>query len=407
VKRAGWIVGLALAWTTPAFAQADIFSRGAVSGHVELRGAVADGEASWVDGGFGKTRFGDSGAVVDAVVEWRPRLSPALSAVVDLEYQSDQERPVGVSEAYLLYKPLISDTTHVQVRAGDFWTPVSLEHDGPRWTVSRTITPSAINSWVSEEVKGAGVEVAVRHDFSGQELGLTVGGVLNNDTAGTLLALRGWSLSDARATIGGHYPLPPLNGFIATIQPRRTTPSLELDDRVGYYVRADWRPPAPIAFNLETYDNQGDKVSDNADLEWAWRTRFTNVGMVWRPMDDLEILAQAMSGRTEMGYTSPAGIWVDVTYRSAYVLASRKFGETGVTGRIDVFENKDNADAFYGDTSETGWSVTAALSRRIAPNIQLLGEALYVDSDRPGRALAAEAARQRDLTLQAAARLSF
>jgi hypothetical protein len=402
------LVTLALSST----ARAEVFSPSTLSGHVEVRAAAADAETTWIDGGFGKGRFGEgdgwqADGAVNAVVEWRPRFSWGLSAVVDAEYQSDQDHPIGVSEAYLLYKPLLPGGTRVQVRAGSFWTPVSLEHDGPRWTVSRTITPSAINSWISEEVKGSGVEVAVRRDFSGHELGLTVGAVAANDTAGTLLALRGWSFSDARATIGGHYELPPLNPFIAGIQPDRTTPSLELDDRVGHYVRLDWRLPSSVAFNLETYDNQGDKVSFNTILEWAWRTRFTNIGMVWRPADDLEILAQAMSGRTEMGFTSPAGIWVDTSYRSAYVLASRQFGDTAVTGRLDAFSNKDNASAFYGDTSEEGWAATAAVRHALTPQVEVLAEALYVDSDRPGRALAGEAARQTDLTLQAAARLSF
>jgi hypothetical protein len=393
-------------------ARAEIFSPATLSGHVEVRAAAADAETAWIDGGFGKGRFGDgdgwtADGAVNAVVEWRPRFTWGLSAVVDAEYQSDLKHPLGVSEAYLLYKPLLPGGNRLQVRAGSFWTPVSLEHDGPRWTVKRTITPSAINSWISEEVKGSGVEVAVRRGVAGHELGVTVGGFAANDTAGTLLALRGWSFSDARATIGGHYELPPMNAFITGIQPDRTTTSLELDDRVGHYVRLDWRLPSSIAFNVEAYDNQGDKISDNAILEWAWRTRFTNVGLVWRPTEDLEVLAQAMSGRAEMGYTSPAGIWVDTSYRAAYVLASRQFGDTAVTGRLDAFSNKDNANPFYGDTSEEGWAATAAVRRAISPRVEVLAEALYVDSDRPGRALAGETARQTDLTLQAAARLSF
>lgn len=402
----------ALAVATTASAQSEIFSPSTVSGQIELRAAAADAEETWIDGGFGKGRFGDGDGltgdgVVNAVVEWRPRFTSRLSAVVDVEYQSDQERSVGVSEAYLLYKPLLPNGVRAQVRAGNFWAPVSLEHDGPHWTVSRTITPSAINSWISEEVAGAGIELAVRRDFSGHEVGLTVGGITANDTAGTLLSLRGWSLSDARATIGGYYDLPPMTPFITGIQPDRTTPSLELDDRVGRYVRLDWRLPSSVAFNLESYDNEGDKVSANAILEWAWRTRFTNAGVVWRPTEDLEVLAQAMSGRTEMGYTSPAGIWVDVSYRSAYVLASRQFGDTAVTGRLDVFSNKDNASAFYGDTSEEGWAATAAVRRTLSPRVQVLAETLYVDSDRPSRALAGVSPRQTDLSVQAAARLSF
>src|SRR4051812_29407163 len=69
----------------PALAQSDLFSRETVGGVINVRAASADGEASWVDGGFGKSRFGDeTTGLIDGVVEWRPKLVWSLSAVVDV-----------------------------------------------------------------------------------------------------------------------------------------------------------------------------------------------------------------------------------------------------------------------------------------------------------------------------------
>ena len=38
------------------------------------------------------------------------------------------------------------------------WPPVSLEHEGADWHVQDSITPSAINSWIGEEVRPVALE---------------------------------------------------------------------------------------------------------------------------------------------------------------------------------------------------------------------------------------------------------
>ena len=60
-------------------AQADIISAETFHGLVEVRAAAADGERSWLDGGFGKTGVsggrGDwrADGLTQAALEWRPR----------------------------------------------------------------------------------------------------------------------------------------------------------------------------------------------------------------------------------------------------------------------------------------------------------------------------------------------
>lgn len=397
----------------PAFAEPDLFSRETVSGQLDLRVAAADGERSWVDGGFGKTRYGGDAAgdfdisadVADAIVEWRPRLTWSLSGYVTVEVQPDQRQEIDVNEAYLVYKPLVGET-RVKARLGLFYPPVSLEHDGVAWSVARTITPSAINSWIGEEVKVIGLEVSGTRSFGGHELGLMAATFGNNDTSGTLLSFRGWSVSDVRTTPYGDYVLPRMSPFLTPRQAPTTEPQLELDGRLGYYVRADWRPPAPVAFNVLYYDNAGDMIAVDRK-QWSWDTRFVNVGMTWQVGENTEVLAQAMSGVTLMGYPFPIGRWVDVDYEAAYLLASHTRGAGTLTGRVDWFETTDNAPAAYGNLSEDGWAATAAYRHTFSPNLAVVFEALRVSSERPSRTYGGLPAKQDQTTIQASGRLSF
>jgi hypothetical protein len=401
-----------LSTPAPARAQADLFSPGTLSGRVDLRLGAANGERSWVEGGFGKTRLnGDGGdyrlqaSLAQGAVEWKPSLGWDWTAVVSAEVQPDQHRALDFGEAYVRYKPVPRSDLKLSVRAGLFYPPVSLEHDGPAWSVTRTITPSAINSWIGEEVKLIGAEGSVRRSFGAHELGATAAVFGYNDTAGTLLSFRGWSLNDVQATPNNVYPLPPLSPFLKVRQAPVTQPVMELDKRAGYYLRLDWRPPAPVAFNAVYLDNLGDKVAVH-ELQWSWKTRFLNLGANWAVDDNTEVLSQAMIGETLMGYPMPAGIWVDLDYSSAFLLATRHFGSHAVTGRVEYFRTHDRAPQ-YGDNGENGWALTGAWRATLSAHAELVFEALHVASDRPTRLLAGLSPMQDQTTLQASARFTY
>src|SRR5689334_1177045 len=106
------LAGTLLLAAAPARADVDLASPETVSALVDLRLAVADGERSWVDGGFGKTRFGGDGgaqahaAIADAALLWTPRFSWDLTGLFDIEAQSGQDRGIDVVEAYLRYRPV-------------------------------------------------------------------------------------------------------------------------------------------------------------------------------------------------------------------------------------------------------------------------------------------------------------
>lgn len=405
--------GLVLA-AGQARADVDLASPETLSALIDLRGAIADGERSWVDDGFGKTRFGGDGgtrahaAIADAALLWTPRFSWDLTGVVDVEAQPEQEHGIDVVEAYLRLRPAPSSAWRASGRFGLFYPPISLEHDDKGWQVSRTITPSAINSWVSEEVKVIGAEATVSHvSDSGQEAGLTAAIFSYNDTSGTLLTFRGWALDDARTTAFSAFPLPALSTFSSYIQPRDTFPTREIDNRAGWYVRADWRASAPLALNAFYYDNRGNKVGVTPSGQWAWATRFLNLGLSVDLDEQTQVLAQAMSGRTLMGFPTSQGIWYDVDFDAAYFLLSRTFGASALTGRIDWFRTRDRTLQTIDNNDENGWAATLAWRRELTPHAKLFVEALHVSSDRPSRLYDAIEPRQGQTLVQSSLKLSF
>jgi hypothetical protein len=375
-----------------------------VHGLAELRLGTSDGEESWLDGGFGKGGKTDVN-LSQAVVEYRQSFGFSTSVVVSAQYQPDVSPKVDLDEAYLKFRAPPASWGRVSARAGVFYPPVSQEHTGVGWTTPDTISASAINTWIGEEVKVGALEATFERNFGDHEIAATAAVFGWNDTSGTLLTFRGWSLGEVRTGRKTEFELPPLSPFMATKQADETYPMDELDHRAGYYGRLEWRPPAPVSFNATYYDNKGDLISVK-DLQWAWETQFLNLGMAWEPNAHTRVLAQAMGGRTLMGYSTPR-IWANVHFRSAYVLASRQVANETLTGRLDWFEVNDRTWQAIDNNDEDGWAATAAWRHPIIEHADLLIEAQHIDSERPSRALAGEAARQDENLLQAALRLSF
>jgi hypothetical protein len=414
------VAAAALAGVCPsaALAQVDLLSRGVWSGMVDARLSASDGETSWTDGGFGKTRYGGAGhgeagrlQIASADLVWRPRLAWDLSAYVDAVAQPGQTHGVDLSEALVLYKPLSRPNgLRYQLRAGLMYPPISMENDGPAWTPTRTITPSAINSWVGEEVKVLGAEATLGRRWEDQEVSATVGLFEGDDTSGTLLSWRGWALHDVRSTAFGDFPIPQVpvahKPFFASSQGPVTRSVGELDGRVGFYGQAEWRMPGAVTVNLFYYDNAGDRTTF-AHYNWEWDTTFWNVGLRYTPDDKTEVLAQAMTGHTVTGFLTPVGWRVDDSFDAAYLLLSRQWGRGLAAARIDVFQVRDHSFQDLDNNDEHGWALTVDYRRPITEHLSWQVEALHVDSDRPARAYIAQDPRQAQTTVQTALKLSF
>lgn len=414
MRIGGWIaLASALAFAGPAWAQPSLPD--SVHGVLDLRLAAADGEASFAAAGFGKGRYGGGGGrraqahvqVAEAALAWTPQLDWAWSAVVEVAAQPDISTAIDFTQAYLAFRPVPRSASHFQARLGYFYPPISLEHEGPAWSVTDTITPSAINSWVGEEVKVAGAEASVSRDVGGRSLAFTAAVFGADDTAGALLTYRGWALHDLKANARGAFALPPLSAFAARIQEDETYSAREVDGRPGYYVRAAWRSASGVTFDALHYDNRGDKVGVTKDRQWAWRTQFTEVGVSASPRPGARILVQALVGRTQMGHRTAQGLFADVVFRSAYGLVAQDIGRQTLTGRIDLFDVHDHSLTEIDNNDESGWALTAAWRRPLTDHADLRVEAQRTSSRRPSRGLAGVAALQRQITVQTAVRFSF
>jgi len=373
----------------------DLFSRNTLHGMLDLRMGVANGRSSFVNGGFGKTRFqGTSnggyavqGGLYEADAIWQPRFTHSLSANISAAWQRDKDHDsVDLMEAFLNYLPSSSGPVRLSGRVGLMWPEISLEHStGGAWSTVNTITPSAINSWVGEEVKVIGAEATARasageHDFS------VTGGVFGwNDTSGTLLSFRGWSLQDIKATATGYFPLPPRGTFLTLAQQNKTQNTVEIDHRPGWYLRADWHPPYPFGVAAFYYDNEGDPEAVTKALQWGWRTRFWNLGINADVAPGTKLLIQGMTGSTIMGFPIAGQAWVHTDFQSAYVLAVHDFGKFALTGRVEGFQTREHGSEMATNNSEDGWAWTLAARKPINTYLTGFAEVLNVQSRRGTR----------------------
>jgi hypothetical protein len=360
---------------------------------IDVRAIAADGERTWLKDGFGKTRFGNGDglegrlALANAALVWQPHFAWDLSAHLHAQANPGQYNGVDLVEAFLKWKPIPSSNTRFSARVGTFFPPISMEHDGVAWTPTRTLTPSAINSWVGEEVLVLGLEGTVDTKLDEHEFKLTGALFENNDTSGTLLTYRGWAMHDVLATVFGDFAIPdrgPAWNAFYDHQAPSTEPTREVDGRFGSYVRFDWSPPAPVSVNVMYYDNHGDPEVEE-EGQYGWRTRFVNVGVAVDLDENTELLAQYMNGETVMGHPTPDGWMADMGFTSAYLLVSRKLDFGQLAGRVDWFETSDRTFEVIDNNNEDGWAGTLAYRAPACDWATVVSEALYIDSDHPAR----------------------
>lgn len=368
-----------------------------VAGIVDFRAAKSSDEVSWLEDGLGKTRYGSDGsdtrwipALADASLIANVGLGWSLSGFAHVQYSPEQDLPVDVIEAFLSYKPVPRSENRFRAKLGMFFPPVSLEHTGTAWTSPYSITPSAINAWIGEEVKSTGLEATWQRRLNEDTIEVTGSAFVANDLAGTLLTWRGWAMHDVKLSALGHFALPAISSLLPTGtfgslgQKRWVEPSKELDDKVGYYASAKWSRKDTVEISGIFYDNLGDPEIFDGD-QYAWDTRFWNIGVRAHLPFDVELLGQYMDGTTIMG---PAfgGIRVaDVGYKSHYVLLSKKVNDLRLSIRYDEFSTTDDGLVASDNNNEEGRALMAAFSVDIGDNQRIIFEALRIDSTRQER----------------------
>ena len=404
-------------WTTPALASdVKLFTSDTLELNGDLRLVGVDGEKGWVDDGFGKLRSGSDGdfkvqpQLGNVNLVWKPQFTWSLSAVVVGSLQGGQRTEAGISQAYLSFRPMRGSKISFSARAGLLFPPVSLEHEGADWHVKDSITPSAINSWIGEEVRPAALEGSAGVNLGDHKFRATVALFAANDTAGTLLTFRGWALHDRMALAFNRQPLPPLGPDWTGVQAPYTHPLIDLHsgfaDRPGYYAKLVWQPPIPVRFELFHYDNRANPEDVNGRFEWGWHTKFDNAGLVAELGDGAELKAQALAGRTHMGFDEEGRRWVDNRFRSAFALLAKPVGSVGLAARIEAFGTHNRGGWWTDEYDEHGWAAMVAAKREFGPVTGLV-ELLHVSSDSPAREHIDEDPRQTQTLAQADLRMHW
>jgi hypothetical protein len=409
---------LAALWATPAIAQSEtrLFGADAFELTGDVRLVAVNGEKSWVDGGFGKLRSGSDHEwklepqLGNVNLIWQPQLGWAVSATVVASLQGGERTEAGLSQAYLTYRPMRGSKLAFSARAGLMFPPASLEHEGADWHVRDSITPSAINSWIGEEVRPVAVEGTLSANFGEHKLRATAAIMAANDTSGTLLTFRGWALHDRTTLAFRRQPLPPLEEYISDYQAGFTHPLLDVHNgfahRPGYYAKIAWQPPAPMRVELFRYDNRADPEDANDDNEWGWRTEFDNLGVVADLGSGTQLKAQALQGRTRMGFKMQGRPLVDNRFRSAFVMLVHPFGPFGLAARVEGFDTRNRGSLVDDEYDDSGWSAMVAAKREWGA-ITGLVELLHVSSRREDREELGLAPRQRQTQLQASMRMRW
>ncbi len=371
-------------------------------GFVRSSAGSIDTAPSYLAGGFGKLLDGgrpdkdSAGAVVSEArlaVDWAPALGWGLFVHGVAREDAATEglsAGSGLLEAYA-ERRLETESGHQwTLRAGQFFLPTSRENVGTLWTSPYTLTLSALNSWIAEEIRPIGVDIAWGHTFPNahrlQLAGTVFGG---NDTAGALLAWRGFSFNDRPTPTGRFVPLPPFPGRAELFpgQSREGTRAFgsDPDGRPGYAGRARWTAPGDRATaQVSAFLNQGDRGLHGA--EYAWDTEFYRLSVETDLPAGLRLLGEWGSGTSLMGFAPPGGrsvARVDISFNTYYLMVTREWSVLRATARYDDFQVRDRDSTPLDDNRENGHAWTFALIARLGEQWRAGLEALDLKAVRP------------------------
>lgn len=361
-------------------------------GLLDARVVRTPDDRSTFDGGLGKLRTGgDPGSrtttLEEASLTATAHLIPGLDVYTHVRAEGEQRTAVDIIEAYVRWHPAPTGPLSWQVKAGAFFPPISLENDGIAWTSRYTLTPSAINSWVGEELRTEGSEVTLtwRPDGPGGSRFDLIGAVFaGNDGTGEMLDYRGWALIERPAGPLDKLRLPdevPMHQHRSP--PASFQPFAEIDHQPGFYAGGRWTDPLGGELSYLHWDNRGDPSVTNGRA-YAWDTDFDSVGYRITPAAGLTLLAQAMRGGTSI-YPSPASE-SDGHFQALYLLASQEWGRFRLSGRFDAFgTHEDTPVTTRPHFDEHGKAYTAAVSYRPLAWMRWTLEGVHVDSRRQQR----------------------
>lgn len=336
-------------------------------GFLSARGVNTGDRVTWLERGQGRfdARNNQFFALAHLGADWTPNehFDAHISGLARREPSSFEGRRAGLTEAYF------DVMGHgLQLRVGQFFLPTSRENKGPLWTSPYTLTWSALNTWIGEEVRPIGADLQWKSEFY-----WTVGATAfrGNDTSGTLLAWRGWSMTNRLTVYNEPLPLPFLPDF-AGFQKDATHPFMkDLDGKTGFAERVRFTLPERANIQVLHFDNRGDELLHPGFPfvgEYAWRTRYTQVSGEIGTTSATTAAAEWMGGNTKMGL--PQFPHVNTDFDAWYALVTHKRGRNRFTARIEQFSVTDIAHAAAEVYDDDGRAWTVAWLYDVTPKVR-------------------------------------
>lgn len=358
MKSSGGVIVLLL---MPICASAQTF---VLQGLISGRSMYVTGQPSWVSGGFGRYDAGGQGlnegggvAIGDVQLgfDWQPFRHVLVHAHGDARAEPAENRGTGAGlVAAWVEGSWEHGHSEFLVRAGQFFPGTSRENVAGLWSSPYTVSDSALNVWVAQEVRPIGVNAEWRLLTTTALVTTSVTAFRGNDTMGALLAWRGWT-SGSRLTVYNEVlPLPPLRSLDQIFKKQRrdgTKPfGADLDGRTGYAARVRYTLPERFSIQFTRMDNQGDRALHRG--EYAWQTPFNAVGADAHA-GDATFASEWMWGKSGMG--NPQGPSVDIDFYAAYLLGSYKTGRNRFSARYEIFQTHDTPEY---DEHGRGWTLS-------------------------------------------------
>ena len=376
------------------------------------------GHPSWVEGSAGKLRYdgnSDGLTISRTFADYRLRIADTVNARVALEvYDDDIGDSVDFTQAYLEWRPLTLSPNRYRVKLGAFYPRLSLENTDPGWGSPYTISSSAINTWIGEEIRIFGAEFSVSrrpeslggaHTFS-----LHAAGFKHNDPAGGLIAWKGWSVHDRQTRFGDVLPLPPLpqiqpDGFFWRQDPF-FIPFQENEGDFGWYANLEWQYRSKFLLRALRYDNRADP-RNISNRQYGWYTEFSHVGMQMSLPGGLGLISQWLVGETVMGPFIRGAHVVDNKFESNFLLLTKALDRHRFSVRYDHFEVTEDDQVPLDENRERGHAWTLAYRFEATETLRLAAEWLRIHTDRPAWAYNDLATSQTERQLQVSLQLRF
>jgi len=394
-------------------------------GYGDIGFVQTDTAPSWFDEGPGKGRYGGDRRGNKEFKVIVPEISllgdmmvgAATTFHLQLKYDDEQRHPVDIAEAYVMYRSPPHPQVRWRVKLGTFLPPMSLENHAIGWTSPYTLTSSALNAWIGEELRINGPELRLRFTHGQYDIDVAGAAYIGNDPAGTLISYRGWSIHDRELALFDDSPIPKFQ--IDIINPRGPfrmqadtfEPLHEIDGRVGFYAGIEIKNEALGRLLLYGYDNNADPTAINRTAgQYAWHTRFVTLGYRGQVAEGLTLVVQTMYGDSVMGRRlgSERRHASDVDYYTVYALLSQAYDKWRFTTRAEYFGTNDRDPMrFNYDNDEDGYAVTGTVMHSPIEQLKLALEIQYINHERPIRRLTGSPHRFDELTARANLRWFF